>query len=646
MRTRPASPWRPLIAAIVLLLIAAGLVQQWPDRGLWYDETVNAYFAEQGWGEVWEWCTRIDNQMPLDFVLRMVWGRGAGTSEFALRAYSLGFALLSVAGVIALGRRVSGRAAAGWIAGLAFALTQSFLYAAFEVRPYALALALYAWSGVVLWELWICYAGSPRPLNRRYGRLLAAYCVLALSLLYTHYTGFFALAAHGVFVGVDTLRHWTRRRLLVLVHLGAGLFAGYVPWLAALAGRDVRAGTAYEAQVKPLEAFQTYLEFYTHGQRIVTDATPPYAGVLLVLLVATGAIWFLATRRRAVNVRGFAFVLAGVIVPLSGLLLMVYSVQAKLSGRHGWLVWIALALLLGGGLAALDRLKGWRVVLTLAVLALVWLPAQADLHPTYNSYLREAFAYINAHAQDGDVLVLRDGTLFTAAEYYDVAIPWIGLPPEKLTDVRHFLFVDRALDDLDTLIQTHEARRVWVFAWQGQIMDPQDLVNGVLEFIGDPQPLPGAFGFGDVSVTLYALRDDPAALRTYLDTRAPEVETPNGGPVYYGGRVLNAGPVPHGGFVLIHTWWQRGTVVMPEMRVSVRLYDRAGNFYAQIDQPPVSPSFGQENWPPDTLVLSRFLLWVPPEMPDGPAEVRFLIYHMRNRFDPISVPVGEIEVHD
>ena len=112
-----------------------------------------------------------------------------------------------------------------------------------------------------------------------------------------------------------------------------------------------------------------------------------------------------------------------------------------------------------------------------AALVIVALPARVDTQPIYNSYLREAFAYVDANAKPNDVLILRDGSLFTAAGYYDPGVPWIGLPPDKLTDVNRFLFFDEALDSLETLAVSHNARRIWVIGWQGHIMDPQNLVG-------------------------------------------------------------------------------------------------------------------------------------------------------------------------
>lgn len=639
MGVRTESRWRVWVSALILLLIAANLACQWPERGLWYDETVNAYFAERSVADIWEWCTEIDNQMPLDYVLRSLWADAAGSSEFALRAYSWAFTLLSVAGVIALGRRISGKAFVGWVVGAAYALTQSLLYAAFEVRPYALALALFAWSSVVLWSLWARYADAARRLDRQYVLLLIVYWLLALALLYTHYTALLALAAHAAFWGMNLLVHRTRRQIILSTHLAAGLVVGYAPWLVALAGRDVRAGTAYAGRIAPRQALETYAEFFTYGQHFPAESNAPYALLLVLLILICIGIWLALAPRRGAHWRGFTFALCTLFVPLGGLLVMVYAVQSKLSGRHSWPVWIGAALALGLGVGALQRVRRLHWPAAVSVLVLIWLPGHAQLQPTYNSYLREAFAYVDAHAQPGDVLVLRDGTLFTAAEYYTTDVPWIGLPPDKITDVKRFLFFDEAVTALDQLITAHEAQRVWVLAWQGHIMDPQDLVGGVLELIGDVQPLEGAYGFGDVSLTLYQLRDTPSSVAACLAALHPIVQTPQGGPVFYGGYVLNEGPIPHYGTVVIHTWWKRGANVQPDMRVSVRLYDTHDEFYTQFDQPPVGPSFGQENWLPDSLVFSRFVLWVPPEMPAGLSEVKLVIYDMHNAFEPFVVPV-------
>ena len=245
---------------------------------------------------------------------------------------------------------------------------------------------------MALWELWTRYGSTPRPFDRHYARRLAFYLLLAVALVYTHYTGWLALAAQGVYLGAQTLRHPSRRRVLVLAHLGAGIALGYLPWVIALAGRDVRAGTAYAGQIAPEQALQAYVEFYAYGQHILPpDSSPVYliSGGLVVAAALILAV--IGVRRRPTTAPGLFYALLAAILPLAGLVLMVYAVQAKLSGRHGWPVWLGVSLLIGLGLAALARLKFVRWPVWIAALVILWLPARAPLQPIYDSsFLRRS----------------------------------------------------------------------------------------------------------------------------------------------------------------------------------------------------------------------------------------------------------------
>ncbi len=631
------------LSALLLWATTAWLVLQWPERGLWYDETVNAYFATQSWGDLWEWCTRIDNQMPLHFVLLKAWGAFGGTGEFALRLPSVWSVLLAIAALIALGRRL-GSPWTGWLAAASFGLTQSFLYAAFEVRPYGLALALASWASVMLWEVWRRYAEFGRPLDRRYVALLFACWALTWGLWYTHYTGVLVLTVCAVLVGWTVMRRPERHRSVIALHLAGGMVAGIVPWYLALAGRDVRAGTAYAGRVDPLTALKTYADFYAHGQRAVPVDAPPYTWAIVAVLGLGCLLWCALRRWHRQPARSLLVPLVATLLPLTGLIGLVYGVQAKLSGRHGWMVWLGAALLFGAGYSAFLPWRRLRWVAWLGALAVLWLPARVTYPPVYNSYLREAFAYVHQHAVSGDVLVLRDGTLFTAAGYYRPGVPWIGLPPEPLTDVHRFLFFDEATDSLEALIESRQARRVWVLSWQGDIMDPQNLVAGMLEYLGEQEPLPGAFGFGDVSLTLYRLERPVQEWWEQVRALRPIAQYPPDGPWYLGGYILRRGPVVPGATVWVHTWWQRGESVHPGARLSLRLYAADGTLVAQHDQPPGGPSFGQENWALETPILTRLALNVPPDMSAGLAEVRLILYEMGSSLEPVEVEVGQLEI--
>jgi hypothetical protein len=640
---------RQWIASALLLLALAGLVWLWPNRSFWYDETVNAYFSQRGWAEILEWCTQIDNQAALGFVFLKLWAGLVGASEFALRAFSVCCALLSLAGLMALGRRVGGRDAAGWLAAALFALTQSYLYAAYEARPYALMLCLLAWSSVFLWDLWERYGSTDRPLDKGYVRLLVGYLVLALAMAYTHYTGLILAAlAQGAYLGLMTLARPSRRRFLIVLHVACGLALGYAPWLVALAGRDIRGGTAMPGRVVPGYALRTYVDFWTHGQRIVTPEARRLGLGMVLLLVASPLAWIVAKRDKG-EWRGLLFSALLATLPLMVLLPLVYSFHGKLSGRHGWPGWLGAAMVMALAVSAAERLRWARWPIWAAALALVWLPARTELKPQFDSRLREAFAYIETHAKPEDALILRDGSLFAAVEYYGVSVPWRGLPDVKLIDVRRALYVDEALDALDELIANHGAERFWVLAWQAHIMDPQDLGAGLFELLGRPRKVEG--GFGDVAVSLFELRESPSVLRERLAQATPRPVSPVGGAELLDAYIASHETITPGSSMMVHIWWMRGKVPRPNLRVSVRLVDGDGSFfkadgpfYCAVDQPPGSWDLFEERWAPEKPVLSRIWLWVPQEMPVGPASVVMVVYDVGETFEPITVPIIAFEV--
>lgn len=628
------------IAVLLLLLVLAHLVWLWPDRSFWYDETVNAYFASRPWGEIWEWCTRIDNQALLGFVLLKGWHGLVGDSEFALRAFSVFCALLAVAGLVALGRRVGGGWSAGLLAGGVFAATQSFLYAAFEVRPYALALFLFAWSSVFLWEVWERYGLGERPPDGRYWALLGGYLAFALAMCYTHYTGLvLAVFAQGAYVGVTLFVRPSRSAVRAAGHLALGLIIGYIPWLIALAGRDIRGGTAFEGAVPMAYALKVYTAFWVHGQREVTQEAFRYGWGMIGVVAFAPILWAVVGQHR--EWRRLLFALLMTMVPIALLLVLVHSFHGKLAGRHGWPAWLGAALLVGMGLSALKRLRWGRWPLWAAALALMWLPARADLRPSYDSRLREAFAYIRANAQPGDALILRDGSLFTAAGYYQVGLPWVGLPNVRLIDARRVLTIEETLTTLEGFLAQTQARRLWVVSWQAYIMDRTDVGLGALEYIGASQSVEDSFG--DVKVALYRLRDTPQALRARLAEGVPRLIAP-GGPAFLGGYINNRGPIHPRTKIILHTWWVRAEPTIADLRVSFRIYDAQGRFYAQVDQPPGGWLYRLEDWPNDVPVFTRAVLKVPEDLPLGEYTVGMVVYSASNAFNPISVCLAPFAV--
>src|SRR5258706_10664468 len=234
----------------VLIGVLGWLAVHWPQHSLWYDETLTVWVASGPWDRLWHWCTQVDIQVPLHYIVLRGWMALFGRSEFAVHLLSTFCGLLAVAGLMALARRLAGTTAAV-IAGLLLGLSAGFLWVAFEVRAYALALACFAWASVFLVEL------LTRP--RRW--LIVAYAVLMLATLYSHYTGLAALAAHVAIIGWIAFTTRSRDVLRRMAAAGVLIALGFGPWLPVLLSRGGADRSYYAGAILPDQTLGVLLSF-------------------------------------------------------------------------------------------------------------------------------------------------------------------------------------------------------------------------------------------------------------------------------------------------------------------------------------------------------------------------------------------------
>src|SRR5262249_7548065 len=143
----------------------------------------------------------------------------------------------------------------------------------------------------------------------------------------------------------------------------------------------------------------------------------------------------------------------------------------------------------------------------LIFVAVPWATGQIG-HPPQSDF-RGAFSYIQAHWHDGDMVILRDGTLFPVADYYRSPAPYIGLPDSMITDVTHILQAKEAISILNK--QSNTIHGVWLLAWQGGVMDPENVTLGLLETIGTRQL--ANMSFGDVGLDYIVLNHSLSEIR-------------------------------------------------------------------------------------------------------------------------------------
>src|SRR5438105_9223595 len=71
-----------------LLVVAAWLAIRWPHNSLWYDEALTTWVADGPLERLIRWCTQVDIQVPLHYVVLRGWMALLGNSEFALHLLS------------------------------------------------------------------------------------------------------------------------------------------------------------------------------------------------------------------------------------------------------------------------------------------------------------------------------------------------------------------------------------------------------------------------------------------------------------------------------------------------------------------------------------------------------------------------------
>lgn len=625
-QTAPNRNTRLWIPTLLLFGVFLWLAVNFPHESLWYDETVNAYLASSSWSTIWDWSRNIDNQMPLHFWLLKLWVGVTGQSEFSLRLFSAFCGWLAAAGIYALGKRLTGKMIGGVLALIIFAGSGSFLYAAGEVRTYALALALLIFSCLMLWELW-------RDVGRIQWKLLGAYLVVTLLMVYAHYTAWLGVAAQCIFVGVRLLQE-RGRGFKQAVLIPAGLALGFAPWLIALAGRDFNAGTAFYGEVSWRTAFEAYTGFAAFGQKILDDATRDITQRLVGTTCIAAIIWLTGqfhgkgdSRISPIKHRldGLIFATGLLIVPLAGLIFSVNQIEGKLSGRHAWVMWPAIALILAGGLSQICDWLPNRIgkfgVLAVVVIGLGMI-ARTDtgLEDEYTGDFRQAFEILQRKADPNDILILQDGTLFTAAEYYDAPIPYTGIPRDKLTDVSHEVEFFEAVDSL-ALVLTPQTQHIWVLAWQGNTMDPTMLAFALPEYLSDGQrrvwmgpTVPDVYN--KVTLVEYQIAEGKESLFDHIVGYPGILRIQPDGPALLGFEVYTsfderADDEADFCSVMVHTWWWRGDTDYPATMMSISLIDDEETRIAQRDQPLAGYTFGQEKWTPYVPTLGRVELQFP-----------------------------------
>lgn len=413
-----------------------------------YDDT------PAGLGRVLRAVYLSDTSPPMYYVLLSGWTRVAGTSDAALRGFSIVCSLLSLFFVARIALRVGGRSAVG--PALILAVFNPFWsYYATEGRMYTLLLLLILIAADLTLVIDATRGWASR---RRRGLQWGGWVLVAAAGMLTHYFYAFPLAGMWVWLVARGPRRLRIESVVGCVVVGLMILPWYRRVPEALSAWRVTAGwlelrpNGYSAPWVPWRLFWAY--FSPSGEWGGSNRAEQ-AAKLGMLVLGAGLLW--TWRRRAFNGRRavlWLWLVAAVVGPLIfDLWRGTYTGAVMRYGMGG----LPAALLLASLGSA--RLPRWGQAAMLGVLLLAWSVSLRTMHHNHarsnEPYARVAL-YIDRHAGPDTIVVMHSipSGVTSLARYMESDTPiyaWVDqLGERQLPDdaaalidrYPHIIFVD------------------------------------------------------------------------------------------------------------------------------------------------------------------------------------------------------------
>jgi 4-amino-4-deoxy-L-arabinose transferase-like glycosyltransferase len=382
----------------LLLLAFASRVFTLTNQSLWRDEVDALRFATAPWQEVLNTFTRPGWNGPLYFFLLRGWIGLTGSSEFALRYFSLLLGVAAVALAFVLARRLA-RTATAFLCATFFAASPYFIWYSQEVKMYTLilacaTLAIYALRRAVqtnrpLW--WITFVIATT--ITFYSHILAALLIPVEMILTLTW-------------GIGVRRRWW--------------------WIGALASFACLTLPYLPLMLWQLplifQPAQTGYSFYPFDQMLIVTLNGFAAGISGKLpdftLWLVGLPMLIGAFLSEAAWRDKAALLAWLLLPPLALYLVSLN-RPIFTDRY--LIWIgpAFYLLVALGAVALGQLwKPLGLVTTLAVIGIAATGAYFQAATPIKSDLRGAARYFEAHHAQGDLVIFQIPYVRYTFEYY------------------------------------------------------------------------------------------------------------------------------------------------------------------------------------------------------------------------------------
>ncbi|HEX9075476.1 MAG TPA: glycosyltransferase family 39 protein [Anaerolineae bacterium] len=633
-------PLQERAAPVLIVLLAFALrVYRLGAQPIWWDESLSVYRATQNLAAVLANTIRIqtvvtyDTLPPLYFVILKFLVPFFGTTEFALRFFSLAANVATIPLLYVLARRwcrllprpVGARTAL--VAALLGALSPFYVWYAQEARPYTLVLF---WSTLAIYALTRAFTASParQTVSRAW---IVIYVAAAAAALYTHYYSIFLLPFHILLIAALTWR--AKRAWILLPAIPVAAASPLVPLILASMAGNAGSGPYFV----PLDIIlRDLLNSFSAGITVDLAQVMWIDVVMLVLfLIGIGVPGWISRS----NLQ--PLLLAYILVPALGVFAASYIRPLYQNSRY--LISISPAFYIGvsAGIAALAQrwkivaIPAFAVFLVGAVLSLgnlYYSPRFGkDDHRAWAESLRE-------RVQPGDLLILNSPHAEELYLYYaGDLLPWKSLP---------ILKEDRTASPEADLAAVKEAfrssPRVWYLQMDVPFDDPERRIEKLLSQEGillDRMEAPATSTEISLSLFVPALPSvDAAKIANPLN-------------VAFAGnlrlRGYDAPPsVQPGRRSAVRLYWQIDEPVGEDYAVSLRMVaSAAGAIVSQWDSVPLGNRAGSSTWRPNMILMDLHDLPVDAATPQGKYDLQVVPYHAATGTalgEPVTL--GEIRV--
>jgi uncharacterized membrane protein len=473
-----------IVLALGLRLIGMGV------RPLWLDEAYSAWFASRSWHELWTQVPTYEPHPPFYSSLLKVWRDVFGGGAFALRSFSLLFAVATVPLVVAASaelerQRPSGRPRlrAG-IAAFLIACSPMLVLMGAEARPYPLLIFAYALALLGLLRLMREFATGPGTWPS--WTMLVAGTELGL---WAHGLGLlYALCMAGALALAWLKSPMTRERLVRGITAAATIVLVYLPCLLMMMRRAGDWGTGWLSW-EPLMALQL-LGLYAIPVEVLTIASA-VAALVMILLVKRAV-------QAGIEARGWGAERAILLLwwgpPLLAIVISQLAMPVFLP-RTLTPTLVPAYLALAGALARVESARE-RFALT-AALAITIMPAalQIGLRPAVEPW-DEVSAYLKRNVGLDDQVWLYPNDSALPLHEAGNAIPARGIPgdypatgfkgPIRAGSPAVVSLTPQQAQSVAQDVSIREVPAIWLVTRQSGIFDPQGDMPAALARVRRP----------------------------------------------------------------------------------------------------------------------------------------------------------------